>query len=185
MSSGNGSRPGSETAARAEEGQDRKRWKAHGRDRANVRIPPPFVYVAVVLAAIVLEKATFPLVPPGAAPPIVWRGLAVLTFLWGCWLTGVAFLGFLRTKQNPEPWKPTPELIVDGIYRISRNPMYVGMAGWQMALGFVWQSLWVVVLTPLSLAGVYLVAVRHEEAYLQAKFGEAYVEYKSTVRRWL
>jgi len=154
-------------------------------DRAKVRFPPPFVYLIVAWGASLLGRAIGPAVAWAIAPRSVWYGVALLTFLWGCWLMGSAFSGFLRTGQNPEPWKPTPELIIEGIYRLTRNPMYVGMAGWQIAWGFARQNLWVIVLTPLSLLGVYLVAVRQEEAYLEAKFGEAYIEYKSTVRRWL
>lgn len=143
------------------------------------------VYLIAVLLGSLASRTVGPLVPPEAAPLVVWRGLSALTLLWGCWLTGAAFLRFLRTGQNPEPWKPSPELIVGGIYRYTRNPMYLGIAGWQMAWGFAWHDLWIVVLAPLSLAAVYFVAVRHEEAYLAAKFGTSFAEYKATVRRWL
>jgi len=155
------------------------------RDGARVRFPPPLIFVGITLVGIALQRWVGALVPAETAPRILWQSLAGLTLLWGCWLTGSAFLWFLRTKQNPEPWAPSPELIVEGIYRLTRNPMYIGMAGWQMAWGFFQQNLWIVLLTPLSLLGVYFVAVRHEEEYLEEKFEEAFVEYKMTVRRWL
>ena len=155
------------------------------RDGARVRFPPPFVFIAVIVVGMLLQRWVGPLVPSETAPRVVWQSLAAVTFLWGCWLTGSAFWWFWRTQQNPEPWAPSPELIVEGIYRLTRNPMYIGMAGWQMGWGFFRENLWVVLLTPLSLLGVYLVAVRHEEEYLEEKFEEAFVEYKMTVRRWL
>ena len=46
-------------------------------------------------------------------------------------------------------------------------------------------KLWIVVLTPVSLAIVFYTAVRPEEAYLEEKFGETYLNYRNRVRRWL
>ena len=63
--------------------------------------------------------------------------------------------------------------------------MYVGMALLQAAVG-LWQSNgWILVFLPLALFGVFLTAIRHEEAYLERKFGDAYRSYRSSVRRWL
>ncbi len=46
-------------------------------------------------------------------------------------------------------------------------------------------NLWIVVLVPAVLSIVYLTAIRHEEAYLESKFGQSYTDYKASVRRWL
>ena len=55
----------------------------------------------------------------------------------------------------------------------------------QAAVGVWTASLWIVLLVPASLVGVWWLAVRHEEAYLEAKFGDEYLAYKRSVRRWL
>jgi protein-S-isoprenylcysteine O-methyltransferase Ste14 len=92
---------------------------------------------------------------------------------------------FMKTGQDPTPWKPTTEIISTGIYRFTRNPMYVGLALVQTGLAVAMANLWLVALLPVVLAVVYATAIRHEEAYLERKFGEAYLDYKRSVRRWI
>jgi protein-S-isoprenylcysteine O-methyltransferase Ste14 len=92
---------------------------------------------------------------------------------------------FRRTGQDPKPWVSTPEIVSSGVYRWSRNPMYVGMALLLVAIGLGWANGWILVLVLPVLAIVYLTAVRHEERYLERKFGVQYLEYKGSTRRWL
>jgi protein-S-isoprenylcysteine O-methyltransferase Ste14 len=92
---------------------------------------------------------------------------------------------FRRTGQDPKPWKSTPEIIATGVYRFTRNPMYLGMALLQAAIGVGWANGWILALVPAVLAVVYATAIRHEEAYLERKFGDAYLHYKRSVRRWI
>ena len=63
--------------------------------------------------------------------------------------------------------------------------MYIGMALLQAGIGVAIGNAWIVFLVPMSMATVYWTAIRHEEQYLGDKFGEAYVQYKRAVRRWL
>jgi protein-S-isoprenylcysteine O-methyltransferase Ste14 len=92
---------------------------------------------------------------------------------------------FKKTGQDPKPWVSTPEIISQGIYQISRNPMYMGMALVQTAAGVGFANGWILALLPVSLLIIYFSAIRHEEAYLEQKFGESYTRYKASVRRWL
>jgi len=103
----------------------------------------------------------------------------------GLALVGAAVLAFRRTGQDPKPWKTTPEFIATGAYRWSRNPMYTGMALLQTGLAFGLANGWLLALVPVVLAVIYATAIRHEEAYLEAKFGDSYRTFKQTVRRWL
>ncbi len=152
-------------------------------DRAAVRIPPPLIFVAAAIAGWLLHDRVLalPLVIP--APFLIPVVLALM-------LPGVALvLGpmalFRRTGQDPAPWKATPEIVSSGIFRFTRNPMYVGMALVQAAYGVGRGNGWTVALVPAAILGVYFTAVRHEEAYLERKFGRRYLDYKSSVRRWL
>jgi len=63
--------------------------------------------------------------------------------------------------------------------------MYVGMALIQIAIGIGLANGWIVVLVLPVLLIVYVTAIRHEETYLEEKFGSAYTDYKASVRRWL
>jgi protein-S-isoprenylcysteine O-methyltransferase Ste14 len=150
---------------------------------ANVRLPPPLVFVALMVASTLVQQLGWSLGLPLPWPLLVAAGGAIV--LAGLGLIASAFGWFRRTGQEPAPWKPSPELIAQGIYRRTRNPMYVGMTLIQLGLGVALDNLWMVALAPLGLLIVHYTAVRAEEAYLEAKFGEPYLRYKAEVPRYL
>ena len=99
--------------------------------------------------------------------------------------SGVALFARARTTIHPEAPQKTSALVTTGVYRLTRNPMYLGMAivlvGWA-----VWLT------SPMALVGVatfalyiYRFQIRPEEVILAAKFGGAYAAYREKVRRWL
>ncbi len=152
-------------------------------DKANVRFPPPLVYLIAVLVGYLLDRYILPL-------SIVEQSSMRIAFVvffavFGALFLLMSFSHFKRTGQKPEPWTSTPEIVTVGIYRYTRNPMYVGMGLLQLAFAFGLNSLWLVVFAPLSLFVVYLIAIRPEEVYLETKFGDNYREYLRSVRRWL
>jgi protein-S-isoprenylcysteine O-methyltransferase Ste14 len=152
-------------------------------DAAAVRFPPPLVYLIAVIGGALLEYLLLPLPLVLSLPlRVALSGLAALA---GFALIRGAIGHFRRTGQDPIPWKSTPEIISTGIYRFTRNPMYLGMASIQLCIGIAFGSGWIVALVPVSLLVVYAIAVRHEETYLEQKFGEVYTRYKASVRRWL
>ena len=152
-------------------------------DSAAVRIPPPLVYLGAVLLGIVAHAYIAPL--PVALSTGLRHSMAMAIAIPGLVLMGGAVGLFRRTGQKPAPWTPTPEIISTGVYRITRNPMYVGMALLQFAIGIGLGNWWIVMLVPVALAVVHITAVRHEERYLDQKFADAYRRYKTAVRRWL
>lgn len=155
---------------------------AEARDGAAVRIPPPLSYLAAVVAGVGLQFI-WPLPIGLARGPRVALGLLVA--LLGVPLVVGALRLFRETGQDPKPWLATPEIIKSGVYRFTRNPMYVSLALLQSAIGIGLGNLWILLLVPLACAVVYVTAIRHEEAYLERKFGESYLDYKRSVRRWL
>ena len=154
-----------------------------GRDAAAVRIPPPLAYVGGIVLGALLHAFVLPFSIGFLAAARF--GLTAILAVSGLGLMAAAIRPFRRTGQDPKPWKSTPEIISTGIYGFTRNPMYVSMALLQASIGVGLANGWIVVLVPLSIAVVYATAVRHEEAYLEQKFGEAYARYRSSVRRWL
>jgi protein-S-isoprenylcysteine O-methyltransferase Ste14 len=92
---------------------------------------------------------------------------------------------FARTGQNPLPWKPTPELIFQGPYRFTRNPMYLGATLIVFGLGLAMDNLWISLFALPGLLVVHAIAVVPEERYLSLKFGESYKKYLAQVRRYL
>ena len=156
---------------------------------AKVKVPPPLIFVFFVLVGAAVHGWVMPLmlILPETFVPGLWLriGLGVLVFGAGVIGLRTCFAGFKRTGQDVAPWERTPEIIVSGLYRYSRNPMYVGLAVLQVGLGIGLGNLWIVGLVLVPVIAVTFLAVVPEEAYLTEKFGESYVKYKSSVRRWI
>lgn len=151
---------------------------------ANVRFPPPLIYLISLLAGAAANRFVIRLPFPLDSGPLL-TAVGVLVLASGVAALVMSFRHFQRTNQDPKPWKPTPEIIDTGIYAYSRNPMYVGMALMLAGFGFLFANLWMLGLVPVALVLNYVIAVRPEEAYLEELFGEPYVDYKRRVRRWI
>lgn len=155
----------------------------NGKDGAAVRIPPPLVYLGGVIVGILVHAFVMPLQIELSTE---WRiALTVAAGAPAVVLLGGAVGLFRRSGQDPKPWEPTPEIISTGVYRFTRNPMYVGLAFVQAAIGFGLANGWIIVMVPIVLAIVHVTAIRHEEDYLERKFADEYTRYKASVRRWI
>jgi protein-S-isoprenylcysteine O-methyltransferase Ste14 len=150
---------------------------------ARVRFPPPLVFLGLMgVAALVQHFVTRVTVPIPSLPRFV---LAALFGLPGIALLVQAQGLFKRSGQHPAPWKPSPELVLAGIYRFSRNPMYLGMTLITIGVAFAADDVWMIAAAFVALTIVHVIAVLPEEAYLGEKFGDAYAQYKAKVRRYL
>jgi protein-S-isoprenylcysteine O-methyltransferase Ste14 len=150
---------------------------------ANVRLPPPLVFVGLPILGLALHYLVLPLRLPMS---VVARAIAGgLVGGAGLALNLATNVLFRRTGQNPLPWMPSPSLILRGPYKFSRNPMYLSVVLMMAGLGLGLGTLWLVLFAPIALIVVHYTAVLPEEAYLGAEFGEAYGKYKAAVRRYL
>jgi protein-S-isoprenylcysteine O-methyltransferase Ste14 len=150
-------------------------------DISGIRVPPPVYYVAAFVLGIALE-----LIFPTDWPSFGVR-LAVGLLAGGAWLAldGAAMMFFRRAGTSMVPMNPTTALVTTGPYRITRNPMYVGMAFLYVALAFGFGVIWALVFLPAVIVIVDRFVIAREEPYLERKFGHAYRDYKARVRRWL
>ncbi|TJW95650.1 MAG: isoprenylcysteine carboxylmethyltransferase family protein [Mesorhizobium sp.] len=76
-------------------------------------------------------------------------------------------------------------MVTSGVYRVTRNPMYVGMAPVYAALALALGSLIALILLPAAVLVIHRRVILREEQYLEGKFGSEYRAYKVRVRRWL
>jgi protein-S-isoprenylcysteine O-methyltransferase Ste14 len=151
-------------------------------DSSNAIVRPPIV-LALALAAGLAADWTYPLpwIPGGW--PKAWIGAAVFAAAFALAVWAISTIRGAGTAV--ETVKPTTAIVADGPYRYTRNPIYLGMflALTGLAIGF--DSLWILA----ALIGFYLIirygVVAREEAYLERKFGDTYLGYKSRVRRWI
>jgi len=150
---------------------------------AEVNFPPPLVYLGFTVLGIIFRYALFPL---GLSEHLLtYRLVGIAILLIGLSPVISARILFARSGQSPIPWKPTPELLFQGPYQFTRNPMYVGLTLIQFGLGLALNNLWISVLAPVSLLVVHFLAVLPEEKYLSEKFGNSYRVYLTKVRRYL
>jgi protein-S-isoprenylcysteine O-methyltransferase Ste14 len=150
-------------------------------DHADVIGPPPLLYTAALVIGAGLEWFWPTAIGLGWLPLVlgailILAGLAIA--LWGA-------LALRRAGTAIPPNLPTTELVTDGPFRWSRNPLYLALTLIYAGIGLIADDLWILMLlVPLLLLIHWGVVVR-EERYLEAKFGEAYRRYKERVRRWL
>ena len=147
------------------------------------RIPPPVLAILLAVLAWGVDQR----VPQArlAFPLQAELGVILLAMGLACMLSGV--IAFRRAKTTVDPLHPdrATQLVVRGIYRRTRNPMYLGMlvllAAWVTFLG---QPLAMLVM-PIWVWFIGRFQIQPEEAALRRLFGASYAAYCSTVRRWI
>ena len=150
---------------------------------ALVRFPPPLVFLSCILLGVAFQYVVAPApVPVSRAISAIGGGVLLMT---GLGFIASARILFTRTGQSPAPWKPSPELILKGPYRFTRNPMYLGITLFELGLGLAVNNLWISLFAAPALLTVHFIAVLPEERYLSEKFGESYKAYLAQVRRYL
>jgi protein-S-isoprenylcysteine O-methyltransferase Ste14 len=147
------------------------------------RIPPPAV---TLLTGLGMGAASLA-VPSVHIPDGVRYGALVLVMLSGGVFGASAFAAFSRAKTtiNPVNIEDASSLVTTGIYGVSRNPMYVGLASLLVALALALSNAWLLV-GPLGfILFTTVFQILPEERAMRAKFGDAYTAYCRRVRRWL
>ena len=150
-------------------------------DTAGVRVPPPLVYLGGLAVGFALEA----LLPGSSVPAVVQWVLGGALLVAGLALLASFNTLFNRRGTAVEPWKPTTAIVTDGPYRLTRNPAYLGMALVYAGIALMSDALWVLAPLPLVLAIIDRTVIAREERYLERKFGQEYLDYKGSVRRWI
>ena len=112
--------------------------------------------------------------------PVGWT-LVVLFAVWNGW----SLWQFRRHRTGVLPGQATHALIESGPYRLSRNPLYVGMLAIYLAVGLLVPTFWELVLFPVAVLLVFWGAIRPEERFLHSRLGAPYDDYRRRVPRWL
>ena len=148
-----------------------------------LKVPP---LVLVLVLAVAMWFAVMQL--PSLAFTLPWRHVLAITISG----VGILFLlaggyAFQKAKTTFNPMKPdtTSSVVASGVYRVSRNPMYVGfllvLIGWAILLSHPLPFLFL----PVFVAYMNRFQISPEERALSAKFGDEYDRYKQGVHRWL
>lgn len=164
------------------------------RDIPGVIAPPPLIYLGFLLVGWAIFRFANPEVLGEAARWLklgfgletqTRRYVSLALIIGGLLLDGAAAGYFRRLGTAVEPWKPSTVLATDGLYRLSRNPIYLGFALTYVGLAIAMDSVLTLLLLIPCLFVVDRFVIRREERYLSAKFGADYDAYRARVRRWL
>src|SRR5262245_17346932 len=155
-------------------------------DNAGVKIPPPVIYLGTLMAALALDLFfRGPTFEELSVPRLVRIAVGVALFLAGMFLAGAGVSRFRDAGTEVRPWLASTALVTGGVYRYTRNPMYLGLALAYAGLSLLADSvIALAALVPL-LAVITYAVIRREEHYLEVTFGATYRDYKKTVRRWI
>mgnify|MGYP001171533916 FL=1 len=143
-------------------------------------VQPPIVTLLVVLSAWLTHSFFGPWQTILRAP-VVGGVLVALGFSFMMW----ARILFTSRQTTLFVGRPSTQLVCDGPFRFSRNPMYVGVVVSLVGLA-LWVGTWPLYLTvPVTVLILNFVHIPREERLLREVFGEQYLTYRKEVRRWL
>lgn len=149
----------------------------------STRIPPP----AIALGSGALMWWVDRHVPLLRLLGRPWNQIGWALIAMGALVDAVAVIAFIRARTTVNPLRvdQASHLVISGLYRVTRNPMYLGLitvlAGWALLLGSLCPWLLVIAFERIIATS----QIQAEEAALTARFGNDYVQYTRQVHRWL
>lgn len=149
-------------------------------ERESILLPSPVLLLIVFVSGVILDRIRpVSLVP---RPYNLWLGL--VSFGAGTALFGGAIRSMRQVGASPDHDDESPELLTDGVFQYSRNPIYAGNCLQYLGLGLAYNSLWHLLLL-IPVVGYLERVIEREEAHLQERFEAEFEAYRESVRRWL
>ena len=150
-------------------------------DSPGVLVFPPAFFLGTLLLGLLLH-----LLWPAQLSTTPWVRIAeVGVMVAGILLAAWGRRTMVHAGTNVPPNKPTLAIVTSGPFRFTRNPLYLGATSVYVGLTLIFNAVWPFLLFVPMLLVIHWGVVRREERYLEAKFGDAYLDYKARVRRWL
>ncbi len=150
-------------------------------DNPGVIARPPRLFMAALAAGFALELV----LPTRFVSGLLRLGLGSGLVGAGLGLAYTAIGQQRRAGTNIETHRPTETIVRDGLYRYSRNPIYIGLVLVYLGVAMLGDSLWVLGMLAPLLVVMHFGVILREEAYLERKFGDVYRSYRESVGRWL
>lgn len=149
-------------------------------DTPGVTILPPVGFLALFGLGAGIE-ALFPLALPFYINE--WLGLCLM--IMGLIIGFLPVFKFVAIGNDLRPNKPSNHFIAQGLFRFTRNPMYLGAVIGFLGISILFQSLWLLVSSLLIMLYLESYVIPREEAYMARTYGKTYRDYCIKVRRWL
>jgi len=150
-------------------------------DSPGVRWPPPLIFAVPLILGLVIGRC-YPIL---SLPALLARLAGSILVVAGLGFAGWARLIFLRRGTTVLPFRPVSVFVVSGPFRVSRNPIYVGMTAVYVGVALLCRSVWPLLFLPFVIVAIQKTAIDREEAYLERRFGAEFLDYKARVRCWL
>lgn len=144
-------------------------------------VPPPVIYAGVFLTGYLLHRS----MPIHFFPDRLSLTLGSLLIFLSIPLVALSLRELICQRTAMNIAKPAATLVVTGPFRFTRNPMYLSVTLLYCGLGVSLDLAWVILLLPLALVIVHYKVIVREEVRLERQFGQDYLDYKASVRRWL
>ena len=151
------------------------------KDGVGVIVEPPILFLAFLILGIALR---FIIKFPIFSQSSVGYAAGGLLIILGVFLAGWAIKTFKKLGETPHHGNPIHKIIASGPFQFTRNPMYLSMISIYIGLGLIINTYWPLLFLPLMLIILHYGVILREEEYLEKKFKDQYVSYKSRVRRW-
>lgn len=142
------------------------------------------IFGGTLLAGLALDYL-LPLSFGNIVPANIRIVLGGFVALMGILIVTLAKVQFSKAKQPSAPGKPTTDLVQNGIFQYSRNPLYLGLIIVLAGLSIAFNIPWWAILTGPIVGLVQWALIVPEERYLAERFGDEYFVYASRVRRWM
>jgi protein-S-isoprenylcysteine O-methyltransferase Ste14 len=152
---------------------------------AGVRIFPPVVFLGGLAIGYAIQWLWPVAIFPQGGWSIAVRLIGIAAIASGFWMAVSALSLFRRLGTPPEPWEPAKALAVEGPYRYTRNPMYLGMSLAVAGFALIGNALWPLLALIPAVWIIRTQVIDREERYLESRFGAEYRAFKARVRRWL
>lgn len=139
----------------------------------------------ILLVFLLLQWALHRWAPLGTVAQSPWNYLGIFFIALGVLVIVLPAGAFSRAGTTVKPFKESSALVRSGMFRITRNPMYLGMLTILLGVAVLSGSLSPYVAPLLFVPVLNVRVIRHEEAMLEQRFGEDYLDFKRAVRRWI
>ena len=155
--------------------------KAINKFSTTIKTSPPVIFLLFIFLGLVINYY-YP-ITISDSPLILYFGIGVI-FLRQI-IEHLAKHSFKKSKVKIKIWKTKTEMINRGIYRQSRNPVYLSFCCTPISAGLLLNNAWLIISVLPSILLTYYMVIIQEERHLEEKFGHYYLSYKNQVRRWL
>lgn len=154
--------------------------KAVAHHPENLWLPPPLLFVLPLILGLLLDRLfAISFLPTSLS----WIGVAALLIGGAFALSGA--IALRRAGTTIIPNRPNQSFVTSGPYSVTRNPLYLGFTLMYCGAAILADTLWPILFLPLIIIVLHRTVIRHEEAYLERRFGSDYRSYRARVRSWI